>query len=528
MDRRQFWDIVDNAKDPDNDRASERFFVALRQLPAEDAAQFGHYLNLYAELAQEIPAAYVACAVMNFTATDDALLYFCLWLAARGENVFFDALACPDALAALPKAETAEFEMLAGVARAVLEERGDDADRVFAGHPLSKAQRGEAEAEFAGYDRVWPEDESGMDALALKLAPALAEKYGFAGAASVPPSDPLALKQALLEKIDWLNPGMAANMQTIASMDAADLEAFIKEQEEAARRAPAVPADPEAAERFGRAQKETRLRELAAEAANDPSGYMQIGPFTGGLALVIGPSRKMGFVNKEGTLVVPLLYDELGDFSAGLCSAAKGGKWGFLDKNGGIAVAFVYDEIGRHGFQGGLAAVRQGAFWGAVDKKGAPAVPCLYDDVSIFCEGFASVRKAGKYALIDKSGVLRTDFIYDRGALYLNGRAVFTRDGKQGILDENCREILPPVYTQVESFFEYGYALVINYDRENPGGEPRKMGFIDRQGTVIVPVIYENIFQRDRHPEKNTGLINGEWVPLDMGKFATEKPKGSG
>jgi hypothetical protein len=511
---------VENAKDLDNDRASEKFFAALRKLPEEDAAQFGHYLNLYAELAQEIPAAYIACEVMNLTATDDTLLYFCLWLTARGKDVFFDALACPDALAALPKAEIAEFEILMGAARSALDERGgDDADRIFAEHPLSKTQREEAEAEFAGYSRIWPEDESDMDAWALKIAPKLAKKYGFTGAADVPPADLPALKQALFEKIDWLNPGMMANMQAIASMDAAELEAFVKEQEEAARQMPAAPADPEELKAFGRAQKETRLRELAAEAANAPSGYMQIGSFIGGLALAVGSDRKMGFINKEGILVIPPLYDEVGDFTAGLCSAGKDGKWGFLDKKGGIAVEFVYDEIGEHGFQGGLAAVRQNAFWGAIDKKGTPVVPCLYDGISIFCEGFASVCKAGKYALIDKSGVLRTDFIYERGALYLNGRAVFTRDGKQGILDENCREILPPTYTQAENFYAYSYALVMNYDRGNPCGVPGKMGFIDRQGTVIVPVIYENISQQDRHPEKTAGLLHGEWVPLDMSKF---------
>ena len=41
-----------------------------------------------------------------------------------------------------------------------------------------------------------------------------------------------------------------------------------------------------------------------------------------------------GFVDQQGEVVIPLKYDEAGEFHKGLVKVELKGKWGYIDKNG--------------------------------------------------------------------------------------------------------------------------------------------------------------------------------------------------
>lgn len=493
MNHQEFWSIIERCKNTDNDIVQEKMIGELAGLAPEAVSHFGQYISLYASLAQEVPAAYAACKIMNGTATDDTLLYFCLWLVAQGKTAYFSALGNPDTLAVLSKLDCAEFQLLMGVSNIVLDEMDVDLETT-ADFLLSQKEIEEAEAELADINRTWPEDEDAMSKLIPTLAPKLAEKYGFG------------------DCLDRLSPEQKAEMEK----DIADLLRETQEME-------AATLDEQ--RRMNRERAERYLKGAATNAAKSPAGYQQIASFMGGLAKILSSERKMGFIDKEGNIVIAPEYDDAAGFHTAFCRVYKDAKWGYINKKGEHVVPLLYDEISEWGFQGGLSAVKQDGLWGAVDKKGKLVIPCLYTDISPFSEGLTSVCKNGKYAVADKGGMQKTGFIYDSRIVYLNGRSDFGREGKKGILDENGKEILPPTYTQIEPFFEYGYAMAINYDRENPGVGRSRMGFIDRQGNVIVPVIYEEIRRYERHPEKTVALLDGQWIPLDMSSFVVEKPK---
>ncbi|MET0391789.1 MAG: WG repeat-containing protein [Chitinophagaceae bacterium] len=79
---------------------------------------------------------------------------------------------------------------------------------------------------------------------------------------------------------------------------------------------------------------------------------------------------KYGFVNKSGTVVIPVVYESVDeDFEQGLSLAKKDGKWGYLDTKGKVAIPFEYDE-GFVYFYGDKTKVRKGATWYEVDKTG--------------------------------------------------------------------------------------------------------------------------------------------------------------
>ncbi|MFA4941950.1 MAG: WG repeat-containing protein [Patescibacteria group bacterium] len=60
------------------------------------------------------------------------------------------------------------------------------------------------------------------------------------------------------------------------------------------------------------------------------------------------PARKnsvWGFIDKEGVLIIPTIYQIVWGFKAGLAPAKKNGLWGFIDRKGRVIIDFQYDFV---------------------------------------------------------------------------------------------------------------------------------------------------------------------------------------
>lgn len=53
---------------------------------------------------------------------------------------------------------------------------------------------------------------------------------------------------------------------------------------------------------------------------------------------------KYGFINREGALCIPAIYEDIGFFSDEYVNVMKGGKWGYIDKDGKVVTKFKYDN----------------------------------------------------------------------------------------------------------------------------------------------------------------------------------------
>src|SRR5690606_36693569 len=98
-----------------------------------------------------------------------------------------------------------------------------------------------------------------------------------------------------------------------------------------------------------------------------------------------------GFVNRKGEIIVPLKYNDTGDFSEGMAKV-------------GMALKDELYSYNFHGFSGR---------YGFVDKTGKEVIPLIYDDATNFSDGKAKVFINQKYGLIDKTGAFVTSFRYD-------------------------------------------------------------------------------------------------------------------
>jgi hypothetical protein len=88
--------------------------------------------------------------------------------------------------------------------------------------------------------------------------------------------------------------------------------------------------------------------------------------------------------------------------SEGRIPASQNDKGGYLDLQGEVAIPFVYDSI--HSFSEGLAAVERGDKWGYIDRDGHIVIPFEFDDAQEFANGLAAAKKGSENGFIDKSG----------------------------------------------------------------------------------------------------------------------------
>lgn len=224
------------------------------------------------------------------------------------------------------------------------------------------------------------------------------------------------------------------------------------------------------------------------------SKYQILGnPYEGRVKVRDRATKKFGFTDLKGKLVIPCIYDYAQDFHEGLCFVEMGKKGGCID-NVGREVMPLEDGLSPwNSFENGCVPLRK---WVTIEKykdgvvkreralretlvgkDGKPLkgfdwdykriIPCdpenciWYQDVNEkygylnmdgtpmvfpsferawdFKNGYAcvqmSVNGTRKYGAINRDGVLIVPYLYDAEVYFSNGIAAVVKDGKAGIID---------------------------------------------------------------------------------------------
>lgn len=162
-------------------------------------------------------------------------------------------------------------------------------------------------------------------------------------------------------------------------------------------------------------------------------------------------------------------------YSEGLIRV-KIGKWGFIDINGKTVIPTVYNEAKN--FSAGLAAVRRGQKWGFIDTKGTTVIPFKYKDVTSFTGNVAFCKTGKKWRILNKLGQIQMGAEFDNVEDFLCNRAIVYKNNKCGFVAPN------------------GYVSPILYDSICPfagkitaAGIGHKWGVIDTSGNLVVDFV---------------------------------------
>ncbi|GHU31918.1 hypothetical protein FACS189497_13140 [Betaproteobacteria bacterium] len=164
-----------------------------------------------------------------------------------------------------------------------------------------------------------------------------------------------------------------------------------------------------------------------------------------------------GYINLRGETVVPLRYDEIGEFAPnGLARIMVNSRYGYVDTKGKEIIPPRFYEVHPFGPQGLTLVLDNKGKYGWLNTQGEAEIPARFDVADDFdANGLAKVSVRGKYGLINTLGEmvvpLRFDAIYGFAE---SGMAIVKLDGKYGYINAQGQEVIPPQFDEVETVAE--------------------------------------------------------------------------
>ena len=205
-----------------------------------------------------------------------------------------------------------------------------------------------------------------------------------------------------------------------------------------------------------------------------------------------------GFINKQGVMVVPAKYarDEISKFHNGLARLKKNNFWGFIGKNGSFVIPNVYEDA--KDFSEGLAFVKKNSLWGAIDNRGNVIIPFQYKDAGFFYDGLAQVTVVdGGEFLIDKKNNKMLKLPMGALICYYIGEGLlfsFNLGQDTHIIDRATgKDAFKFDYDFCYDFHD-GLARV-QYEKEEKYGSGHYEGFIDKKGKVVIPILFSGTYR---------------------------------
>jgi hypothetical protein len=251
----------------------------------------------------------------------------------------------------------------------------------------------------------------------------------------------------------------------------------------------------------------------------DKSGKIVINPqfkavnsFHEGLAAVVLQSGKMGYIDKQGRIAIPTMFDSSqyltmdayetapaqSDFSNGRAVVWINGKAAVIDPSGAFVV-----KPGTHSRIGGesehmLAFADENELYGYLDMNGHVAIQPQFNSASAFSEGLAAVEirdranrrnrrcyidKTGKIVLEDKSWFALTAFKEGLAMVVVKNDAAGYKF-IDGFIDKTGKFVIPAKFAYASAFKE-GRALA--------GTAPGTYGYIDKSGNWAIPANFHSM-----------------------------------
>jgi hypothetical protein len=264
--------------------------------------------------------------------------------------------------------------------------------------------------------------------------------------------------------------------------------------------------------------------------------------FSEGLAWVMDGGDRVGYIDKQGKIVIPLQYSYsrsrkiLGvgyehsgsDFNGGLAKVCSGG-CGYIDRTGKVVIPLKFDKsyVEKTGtvisplesssnagdFYDGLARVCNGKC-GYMDRTGKVVIPLKFDEApEKFSNGLAAVKIKDRLGYIDKTGKIVIPLSYSSAGDFYDGLARVCND-KCGYIDRTGKVVIPLKFDEdeVAAKFSNGLAWVKIKDR---------LGYIDKTGKVKIPAK----FVPWNTDYMNTKYIDSDDADFDRGLAVVKVPK---
>ena len=126
-----------------------------------------------------------------------------------------------------------------------------------------------------------------------------------------------------------------------------------------------------------------------------------INNWSGNAIFGVKKGGKWGYIDGYGKVIIPLEYEEVGNFSEGLAAVRKDGKWGYINLKNEVVIPFEFTNRGVSSFKNGVAEYYTDGGIGLINLKGEIIAEPKYNSIEYVKGNIAIVSFDDYYYLYD-------------------------------------------------------------------------------------------------------------------------------
>ena len=126
-----------------------------------------------------------------------------------------------------------------------------------------------------------------------------------------------------------------------------------------------------------------------------------INNWSGNAIFGVKKGGKWGYIDGYGKVIIPLEYEEVGNFSEGLAAVRKDGKWGYINLKNEVVIPIEFTNRGVSSFKNGVAKYYTDSDIGLINMKGEIIAEPKYNIIKYVKENVAIVLFDDYYYLYD-------------------------------------------------------------------------------------------------------------------------------
>ena len=200
--------------------------------------------------------------------------------------------------------------------------------------------------------------------------------------------------------------------------------------------------------------------------------------------LMVKKGTKYGLYGVRGKKILPVEYDEIGEYSGIYFLVKQNGKYGYSNRNGKVTIKSMYDAAKP--FKNKQAIVKKGDKWGIIDYTNKFVLQPQYDNIEAIGGGkFYSMTQGGKSYFYDANFKKITEEAFDQISAADTVYAVrVKKDGKYSYYNPEAKGYVTSEKFDEANAYQNGYASV-----KNTG----QTGMLDINGKLIIPCQYDKV-----------------------------------
>lgn len=122
---------------------------------------------------------------------------------------------------------------------------------------------------------------------------------------------------------------------------------------------------------------------------------------SGNAIFAVKKGGKWGYIDGYGKVIIPLEYEEVGNFSEGLAAVHKDGKWGYINLKNEVVIPIEFTNRGVGSFKNGVAEYYDDRGIGLINLKGEIIAEPKYNSIEYINGNIAIVLFDDYYYLYD-------------------------------------------------------------------------------------------------------------------------------